>query len=82
VDSGELRDVGATPQDRTATGIADLAGNLPEWVDDSPPGSQEKIVRGGGYYLPAEVAGERLTTEPASGKNEGYLRVGFRCAAR
>ena len=82
VESGDLRDTGATPGDRSAAGIYDLAGNLPEWTADSLPGSGDKIVRGGGYYLPAALALQRLAIPPALPAAEGHLRVGFRCASQ
>ena len=80
LESGELRDVGSTPGDKTASGIFDLAGNLPEWVSDSLQG--DRIVRGGGYYLPASVATDRQTIGPGAANDGKYLRVGFRCASQ
>jgi hypothetical protein len=80
LDSGTLAGVGTTPGDKTASGIFDLTGNIPEWTSDDY-GQGMKAVRGGGYYLPASVVGQRLAISPDLDAGRGYLRVGFRCAA-
>jgi hypothetical protein len=83
VDSGQLVDAGATARDESSGGIRDLMGNLPEWMeDDFPGGGGEKVVRGGGYYLPAALASERLSMPGELDSRRGYLRVTFRCASQ
>jgi hypothetical protein len=81
LESDQLADVGATPGDKTSNGIFDLAGNLPQWMqDDYPGGAGLKLVNGGGYYLPAGLAMQRLAMSPDLDHAKGFLRVGFRCA--
>jgi formylglycine-generating enzyme required for sulfatase activity len=83
LDSGRLADAGTTSGDKTSGGIYDLLGNLPEWMqDDFPGGAGEKVVRGGGYYLPAALASERLSIPGDLDGRRGYLRVTFRCASQ
>jgi formylglycine-generating enzyme required for sulfatase activity len=79
LESDQLADVGASLGDKTSSGIFDLTGNLPEWMQDDAPGGM-KVVRGGAYYLPAKAAAQRLSFLPDLDHAKGYLRVGFRCA--
>ena len=84
-----LAEVGVSKGDKSAFGILDLAGNVPEWVDgeyhptDGRPELAGKSVRGGGYFLPRKFAraGLRMSLPEQPGKKAlGPLRVGFRCA--
>jgi formylglycine-generating enzyme required for sulfatase activity len=81
--------------DASSTGHLDMRGNLPEWVNDAweayqggaIPGEAmaagEKVIRGGGYYLPARFATitHRMGFPPALDSAKGYAMIGFRCAA-
>ena len=71
--------VGASSLDRSTEGVADLAGNVQEWVWDSVPGMRNQhIVRGGDF--------EGSVMMLRSGFKERYLAdkslhsIGFRCA--
>jgi len=82
------------PQDRSAFGVFDMAGNVPEWTADDyalylgntavlPVEEQNhKVVRGGGFMMDSSfaTATNRASAAPAirPGKT---LQVGFRCAA-
>jgi hypothetical protein len=83
VDSGALAPAGGTPADKTSGGIYDLIGNLPEWMQDDYAAERgQKVVRGGGYYLPAALSLHRLAFPAELSGEQEYLRVGFRCAAQ
>jgi sulfatase modifying factor 1 len=76
---GRASPVGLFPRGSTPDGIADLAGNVWEWVADWSDDSKEyPILRGGSWnyvstYLRASV---RYWGLPGG----GYVVIGFRCA--
>lgn len=66
--------VGVSPQDRSAEGVSDLAGNVREWMDE------QGVVRGGAWHdhEPQALSGNasRLLLRPEDQSGS----VGFRCA--
>lgn len=74
-DGAGPREVGSAPQDHSAEGVRDLAGNVSEWVE--VPGAN-RYSRGGSFARPAESchSGYYSQLEPGA----GYMDVGFRCA--
>jgi formylglycine-generating enzyme len=86
--------VGSFPADRSAFGVLDTAGNVPEWTADDYslyPGNparlpeqekNHKVIRGGGFMTDQELA--RLTNRasaPPVIRPGAVLQVGFRCVA-
>jgi len=89
-----LAPVGTHPAGATDTGVHDLAGNAAEWVADwhaegidaaqtldpkGPDSGSARIVRGGGYFDPAEriLPSRRFHADPSYRGED----IGFRCAA-
>jgi len=86
--------VGSFPAGQTEAGVADLTGNVWEWVEDtyaadfyerSPPRDpvnrepgRMKVIRGGGWGNNPE--GLRATLRHANPPHYGLSMVGFRCA--
>lgn len=66
--------VGAAPQDRSAAGVRDLAGNVSEWVM-TPEGA---YARGGSWARDEAACDSRYSV--ALQADRGYEDVGFRCA--
>jgi formylglycine-generating enzyme required for sulfatase activity len=86
--------VGSYSKGTSPFGIHDLSGNVSEWVADwfsedfprgdlrnpkGPDNGTEKVLRGGGWYDPAE----RITTTKRFHASLGHRSadVGFRCAS-
>ena len=84
---------GSFLQDRSFYGVLDLAGNVPEWVENeyglyegNPaglPASErgQRVIRGGGFILPPAMA--RTTnraSHPAELRANRHAAIGFRCA--
>jgi serine/threonine protein kinase len=67
-----------SPQSLTPSGIADLSGNVWEWVDDEAESPGVGVLRGGGWDYPAA----RATTQARLTVPETHADVsdGFRCA--
>jgi formylglycine-generating enzyme required for sulfatase activity len=65
--------VGAHPDGATPQGVQDLAGNVAEWVDSSPPS-----VRGGSWRT--SLATELRTWPRTEMPRAGDATTGFRCA--
>lgn len=86
--------VGANPNDRSAFGVLDAAGNVSEWVLDRvsaprPPGALERdpmgaprgdraLVRGGSFTTAPERAS--LASVTSADVREARVDRGFRCA--
>jgi formylglycine-generating enzyme required for sulfatase activity len=85
--------VGSYAKGASSFGVFDLAGNASEWVADwysesfqraearnpkGPEGGTGKVLRGGGWYDPAEriTATRRMYASPANRADD----IGFRCA--
>lgn len=66
--------VGTARQDRSATGVSDLAGNVSEWVQ----GKAEPYARGGSWARDAQGCKTSYYVKLPPG--QGYADVGFRCA--
>ena len=75
---GRPSPVGLFPRGSTPDGIADLAGNVWEWVDDWYDDSKEsRVVRGGSFgNLPRDL---RAADRYDLGPGERYDLIGFRC---
>ena len=86
--------VGSYPKGASPFGIYDLAGNVTEWVADwfsesfprsdarnpkGPDSGTGRVVRGGGWYDPAEriSATKRMYASPGNRADS----IGFRCAS-
>jgi len=74
-----LSPVGLFPRGSTPDGIADLAGNVFEWVDDWYDDSKEaRVLRGGSWDgSSANLRASCRYRDPPGGRNGD---VGFRCA--
>jgi formylglycine-generating enzyme required for sulfatase activity len=74
-----LAPVGSFPAGSTADGVADLAGNVAEWVSFAGMGDQ-RGVRGGSWFSARAVSvmPALQIRVPASHRNP---QTGFRCAA-
>jgi formylglycine-generating enzyme required for sulfatase activity len=60
-------EVGSYPLDRTVEGVMDLAGNVTEWMLDTPDGSETidtRVARGGNWTPQGEQA-DLATRQPA-----------------
>lgn len=78
LESGAPQAVGRYPAGASPYGALDMAGNVGEWVADQYPGTEGRVVRGGGwFYAP------RLARASYRGRYDPRVRVnfiGFRCA--
>ena len=90
-------EVGSFPAGVSPYGALDMAGNVAEWVYDyyssifysqpeagglnptGPPSGTERVVRGGSWSTPPFFA--RTVHRQSARPNEGYIWLGFRCAA-
>jgi formylglycine-generating enzyme required for sulfatase activity len=87
--AAELRDVGTAPQDVTAEGVHDLAGNITEWTSSlyvpgdrgAPPraatSDASRVIRGGSFgesWMARTSARNQLSPSVVA------ANVGFRCA--
>ncbi len=76
---GRASPVGLFPRGSTPDGIADLAGNVWEWVADGSDDSKEyRVLRGGSWFYDSTG----LRSSARSGPPPGYWddSIGFRCA--
>jgi sulfatase modifying factor 1 len=73
--------IGSHPDCVSAYGVADLAGNVDEWTDDTldDPDSPHPSTLNGGYWGPVRNTC-RLTTT-SHGPSFRFYQVGFRCCA-
>jgi formylglycine-generating enzyme required for sulfatase activity len=89
----ELAPVGSFPDGRTPDGIADLAGNVEEWVADwyateypnasaqnprGPDTGEERVLRGGSYYHARPWMRTTARMHDVPGSRRAWR--GFRCA--
>lgn len=90
--SGYTAEVGATPLGDSPYGVADMAGNVAEWVSDfyapgyslgaasdpvGPGAGREHVVRGGSFAdIPARV---RASARDHAAPDAALNAVGFRC---
>ncbi len=80
VPSGGTYDVGSAGSNRSPFGVADMAGNTWEWVDEpyAAVGAGQRVLRGGAYNFFKDMA-YRLVGDP--NVPTMYATAGFRCAA-
>ncbi|HWO20052.1 MAG TPA: SUMF1/EgtB/PvdO family nonheme iron enzyme [Kofleriaceae bacterium] len=73
------RDAGGSPQDVSPDGVADLGGNVAEWIEDSRGDASLRTLRGGGFggRTACDVLGARCVRLDGS---SWKLDAGFRCA--
>lgn len=78
--AGELHQVGSRPETFTPEGVADLSGNVWEWVSDpyEPVAAGAAVLRGGANGLVRDSA-YRLIGDPTNATMSA--EAGFRCAA-
>ncbi|MBK7995457.1 MAG: SUMF1/EgtB/PvdO family nonheme iron enzyme [Blastocatellia bacterium] len=84
---GRLANVGSFTQGNSPEGVADLLGNVAEWIDEPlkvyPNGkavitAELWVVRGGAYdSLPTQVHG--ASRSGAVAEKQDYPNIGFRC---
>lgn len=73
------REVGGSPQDISPDGVADLGGNVAEWVEDGRGDARLRTLRGGGFggRTACDVLGARCARLD---RDSFKLDAGFRCA--
>jgi formylglycine-generating enzyme required for sulfatase activity len=86
--------IGSFPDDTSAFGVLDMAGNVCEWVSDwygpysagavtdpkGPPTGHERVQRGGSWADPAKGGPRAAMRGTREPKTRG-MAVGFRCAS-
>ena len=81
--------VASYPLDRSVEGVMDLAGNVTEWMLDTPEGSESndiRVVRGGNWSEQAEQSDRETLVEWTAWDNQRPLHtrsydMGLRCAS-
>ncbi len=73
---GDTTPVGASPQDASAFGVHDLAGNVAEWTQTRTDASHS-VLKGGSWA--ASLVEARTTARAVAPDGLRHVTVGFRC---
>ncbi len=71
--------VGLFPNGNTPEGVADMIGNVWEWIEDWYEENKSRMLRGGAYYMDAGDLGPPARYRDLPGVSR-YGSFGFRCA--